>query len=32
VDKALGMRLEQFVKDVGSIELPMTNQKIRRLL
>ena len=32
VDKALGMRLEQFVKDVGSIELPLTNQKIRRLL
>ena len=32
VDKALGMRLEQFVKDVGSIELPMSNQKIRRLL
>jgi len=32
VDKALGMRLEQFVKDIGSIELPMSNQKIRRLL
>ena len=32
VAKALGMRLEQFVKDVGSIELPMSNQKIRRLL
>ena len=32
VDKALGMRLEQFVKDVGSVELPLTNQKIRRMI
>jgi len=26
------MRLEKFVKDLGSVELGMTNQKIRRLL
>ena len=32
VDKALGMRLEQFVKDIGSIELSLTNQKIRRMI
>ncbi len=32
LDKALGMRLEKFVKDLGSVELGMTNQKIRRLL
>ena len=32
LDKAIGMRLEQFVRDIGSIELGMTNQKIRRLL
>jgi len=32
LDKALSMRLEKFVKDLGSVELGMTNQKIRRLL
>jgi len=32
LDKALGMRLEQFVNDLGSVEISMTNQKIRRLL
>ena len=32
LDKALGMRLEQFVNDLGSIEISMTNQKIRRLI
>jgi len=32
LDKAIGMRLEQFVRDLGSVELGMTNQKIRRLL
>ena len=32
LDKALKMRLEQFVRDLGSVELGMTNQKIRRLL
>ena len=32
VDKALGMRLEKFVRDIGSIELPLTNQKIRRMI
>jgi hypothetical protein len=32
LDKALSMRLEKFVKDLGSIELRLTNQKIRRLL
>ena len=32
LDKALGMRLEKFVKNYGSVELGMTNQKIRRLL
>ena len=32
LDKALGMRLEQFVNDLGSVEISMTNQKIRGLL
>ncbi len=32
IEKALGMRLEKFVNDLGSIELRLTNQKIRRLL
>ena len=32
LDKALSMRLEKFVRDLGSVELSMTNQKIRRLL
>ena len=32
LDKALGMRLEQFVNDLGSVEISMTNQKIRRLI
>tara|TARA_Y100000768_G_scaffold174109_1_gene130360 strand:- start:3447 stop:3860 length:414 start_codon:yes stop_codon:yes gene_type:complete len=32
LDKALSMRLEKFVNDLGSIEVRMTNQKIRRLL
>ena len=32
VDKALGMRLERFVRDIGSIELALTNQKIRRMI
>ena len=32
LDKALGMRLEQFVTDVGSIEISLTNTAMRRLL
>lgn len=32
LDKALKMRLEQFVTDLGSIEIGRTNQQIRRIL
>ena len=32
LDKALSMRLEEFVTDLGSIEIRRTNQQIRRML
>ena len=32
LDKALSMRLEEFVTDLGSIEIRRTNQQIRRIL
>jgi len=32
LDKALGMRLEQFVTDLGSVELSITNTAMRRIL
>ena len=32
LDKALSMRLEKFVTDLGSIEIRRTNQQIRRIL
>ena len=32
LDKALGMRLEQFVTDIGSIEISLTNTAMRRIL
>ena len=32
LDKALNMRLEKFVTDLGSIEIRRTNQQIRRIL
>ena len=32
LDKALGMRLEQFVTDLGSIEISLTNTAMRRVL
>ena len=32
LDKALGMRLEQFVTDLGSVEISLTNTAMRRVL
>ena len=32
LDKALSMRLEEFVTDLGSIEIRRTNQQIRRII
>ena len=32
LDKALSMRLEKFVTDVGSIEIPLSNRAMRRAL